>query len=119
MLVAERTACRRLISLICAGWLPHDNRFVGELPFSRIEDQCVATCLIDLPRVTDPQVKTLRAICEILEVTGLPPTVKELADALGVSHASAHEQIAQLVRKGDLRKEERKARSIVIVKRLE
>jgi hypothetical protein len=28
VLVAERTALRRLISLICAGWLPHDNRFV-------------------------------------------------------------------------------------------
>ncbi|GAA0573903.1 MarR family transcriptional regulator [Calidifontimicrobium sp. SYSU G02091] len=69
--------------------------------------------------ITEPQTRTLRAICQIFDSTGLPPTVKELADALGISHASAHEQIAQLVRKGYLRKEEKKARSIVIVKRHE
>ena len=69
--------------------------------------------------ITQPQAKTLNVICQILDSTGLPPTVKELAEALGISHASAHEQIAQLVRKGYLRKEERKARSIVIVKRNE
>lgn len=69
--------------------------------------------------ITEPQTRTLRAICQILDNTGLPPTVKELAEALGISHASAHEQIAQLVRKGYLRKEERKARSIVVVKRNE
>ena len=50
--------------------------------------------------ITEPQTRTLRAICQILDSTGLPPTVKELAEALGISHASAHEQIAQLVRKG-------------------
>ena len=69
--------------------------------------------------ITQPQARTLNVICQILDSTGLPPTVKELAEALGISHASAHEQIAQLVRKGYLRKEERKARSIVIVKRNE
>jgi len=69
--------------------------------------------------ITEPQARTLRAICQILDNTGLPPTVKELAEALGISHASAHEQIVQLVRKGYLRKEEKKARSIVIVKRNE
>ena len=69
--------------------------------------------------ITEPQTRTLRAICQILDSTGLPPTVKELAEALGISHASAHEQIAQLVRKGYLRKEEKKARSIVVVKRNE
>lgn len=67
--------------------------------------------------ITEPQARTLKVICQILDSTGLPPTVKELAEALGISHASAHEQIAQLVRKGYLRKEEKKARSIVVVKR--
>ncbi len=66
--------------------------------------------------ITEPQAKTLQAICDILDRSGLPPTVKELAEALGISHASAHEQIAQLVRKGYLRKEDRKARSIVVIK---
>ena len=69
--------------------------------------------------ITEPQTRTLRAICQILDSTGLPPTVKELAEALGISHASAHEQIAQLVRKRHLRKEEKKARSIVVIKRNE
>ena len=69
--------------------------------------------------ITEPQAKTLRVICEILDGTGLPPTVKELAESLGISHASAHEQIVQLVRNGYLRKEEKKARSIVVIKRNE
>ena len=70
------------------------------------------------PGITDPQAKALRVLCEILDATGLPPTVQELADALGISHASAHEQLGQLVRKGYLSKQERKARSIVVIKRL-
>ena len=67
--------------------------------------------------ITEPQARTLRAICQILDSTGLPPTVKELAEALGISHASAHEQITQLVLKGYVRKEAKKARSIVVIKR--
>ena len=69
--------------------------------------------------ITEPQKKTLKAICHILDSAGLPPTVKELAEARGISSASAHEQITQLVRKGYLRKEEKKARSIVVTKRNE
>lgn len=67
--------------------------------------------------ITEPQARTLRAICSILDLRGLPPTVKELAGSLGISHASAHEQIAQLVRKGYLRKEAGKARGIVVLRR--
>jgi len=69
--------------------------------------------------ITDPQARTLRMICDILDINGLPPTVKELSEALGISHASAHEQIVQLVRKGYLKKEARKARSLVVIKRHE
>ena len=69
--------------------------------------------------ITQPQTKTLNVICQILDSTGLPPTVKELAEALGISHARAHEQIGQLVRTGSLKKEEKKARSIVVIKRNE
>ena len=66
--------------------------------------------------ITEPQARTLRVICKLINVSGLPPTVQELADSLGISHASAHEQVAQLVRKGYLRKEPRKARSLVVLK---
>jgi repressor LexA len=69
--------------------------------------------------ITDPQANTLRVICEIINEKGLPPTVKELSEALGISNASAHEQIAQLVQKGYLKKEARKARSIVVIRRPE
>ena len=69
--------------------------------------------------ITQPQARTLNVICQILDSTGLPPTVKELAEALGISHVRAHEQISQLVRKGYLKKEEKKARSIVVIKRNE
>ena len=63
-----------------------------------------------LSEITDPQARTLRVICQIIDEKGLPPTVKELSEVLGISHASAHEQIAQLVRKGYLKKEARKHR---------
>ena len=63
--------------------------------------------------ITQPQARTLNVICQILDSTGLPPTVKELAEALGISHASAHEQISQLVRKGYLKKEEKKSSMVV------
>jgi repressor LexA len=69
--------------------------------------------------ITEPQARSLKAICKLLDSTGLPPTVKELAEALGISHASAHEQITQLVRKGYLKKEEKKARSIVVINRID
>jgi repressor LexA len=46
---------------------------------------------------------------------GFPPTMKELTDILGISHASAHGQVSQLVRKGHLKQEARTARGIVIL----
>lgn len=45
-----------------------------------------------------------------------PPTIKELAAILGISDASAHEQIAQLIRKGYLRRERGKSRGMAIVR---
>jgi repressor LexA len=47
---------------------------------------------------------------------GFPPTIKELSDVLGISHASVHGQINQLVRKGYLKREPRKARGIRIIR---
>jgi len=47
---------------------------------------------------------------------GFPPTMKELADILGISHASVHGQVNQLVRKGYLKREPRKARGIAIIR---
>lgn len=43
--------------------------------------------------------------------------MKELADILGISHASVHGQVNQLVRKGYLKREARKARGIVVARK--
>ena len=68
--------------------------------------------------ITDSQLNTLGEIRRFINQRGFPPTMKELADILGISHASAHDQVNQLVRKGYLKREARKARSISIVREL-
>ncbi len=45
---------------------------------------------------------------------GLPPTVSELAEVFGITTASMHDQISQLVRKGYLRRLPGKARGLVL-----
>jgi repressor LexA len=64
--------------------------------------------------ITDPQRKTLKEICIFIGERGFPPTMKELADILGISHSSAHDQVSQLVRKGYMNREPKKARGLVI-----
>jgi len=66
--------------------------------------------------ITDSQLNTLKAIRRFTNQRGFPPTMKELADILGISHASAHGQVNQLVRKGYLRREPRKARGLAIIR---
>lgn len=55
--------------------------------------------------ITVPQRRTLKEIRRFLHQRGFPPTIKELADILGISHASAYEQMNQFVRKGCLKHE--------------
>jgi len=64
--------------------------------------------------ITEPQLKTLNEIRLFLNERGFPPTIKELADVLGISHSSAHDQVSQLVRKGYIKREPKKARGLVI-----
>lgn len=66
--------------------------------------------------ITDSQKRTLRAIRDHVARQQLPPTMQELAEQIGISSASAHEQVNQLVRKGYLRRERRKARGLVVVR---
>jgi repressor LexA len=66
--------------------------------------------------VTATQLRALREIRDFIAERGMPPTSKELAERLGVSPATAHEQIGQLVRKGFLRREPNKARGISLVR---
>ena len=58
----------------------------------------------------------MKEIQRFLQQRGFPPAIKELADILGISPASVHDQVNQLVRKGYLRREPRKARGLVVVR---
>ena len=68
-------------------------------------------------KITPLQRETLEEICRYIDAKGYPPTVKELSVIFGVSHSSVHERINQLVRKGYLKREGRKARGLTVVKR--
>jgi len=53
------------------------------------------------PSLTERQQKTLAFLQEYLQSQGLPPTLREIADAMGFSsHSSAQACIESLVRKG-------------------
>jgi repressor LexA len=66
--------------------------------------------------LTETQLRVLREVRDFIAQRGIPPTSKELAQVLGVSPATAHEQVGQLVRKGFVRREPRKARGIFLVR---
>ena len=66
--------------------------------------------------LTDRQRRTLTEVRDYIVQHRFPPTVKELADVLGISTASVHAQINQLVRKGFLNREPRKARGLVVAR---
>ena len=66
--------------------------------------------------LTDPQRRTLTEIQDWIVRHSMPPTVQELADALRIAPASAHDQVNQLVKKGFLKREPRKARSLSVVR---
>ncbi len=66
--------------------------------------------------ITEHQRRTLREIRDYIARKGYPPTIQELAEILGITHASTHAQVSQLVRKGYLRREPRKARGLAVVR---
>lgn len=66
--------------------------------------------------LTQTQARVLREVRDFIAHRGLPPTAKELGDSLGVTPATAHEQVGHLVRKGYLRREPRKARGLFLLR---
>jgi repressor LexA len=66
--------------------------------------------------LTETQRRVLRAIRDFITQRSIPPTAQDLADILGVSPATAHEQVGQLVRKGYIGREARKARGLTILR---
>lgn len=69
-----------------------------------------------IEEITAPQRKALTAIRNYQVRRGFPPTMQELGEALRISSSSAHELVGQLVRKGFLRREAGKARSLEVVR---
>jgi repressor LexA len=69
--------------------------------------------------ITTSQERTQRAIVSHLRRHGYPPTIQEVAELRGITPASAHDQVSQLIRKGYLKREPNKARGLVVVRRLD
>lgn len=69
--------------------------------------------------ITQPQRKAFTAIRNHLAHRGFPPTVQELGALLGMGTSSAHELVNQLVRKGYLRREAGKARSLEVSRQMD
>lgn len=69
--------------------------------------------------LTPAQARVLAAVERFLARHRYPPTAQELGDALYMTAASAHEQVAHLVRKGYLAREAGKARGLRVLRGLE
>ena len=65
--------------------------------------------------LTPKQMKIMTRIREVRTTRGYSPTMQELADELGVSKVTVFEHIEALIKKGALRREPNKARSLEIV----
>lgn len=62
-----------------------------------------------------PQQKTLDRICDITAENGYPPTMKELASFFCISEQSAYARVKQLVKKGYLACDRKKARGLKVL----
>jgi repressor LexA len=66
--------------------------------------------------ITDPQRRTLGDLRRFIAQQGFPPTIQELADILGISAPSVRAQVNQLVRKGYVKREPKKARGLTVLR---
>lgn len=64
---------------------------------------------------TPAQARALSAIRALTRERGVPPTVQEIASALGIRGASVHEQIGKMAEKGLVRRSPGKARTLAVV----
>lgn len=67
-------------------------------------------------RITASQRLTLQAICDYVAEHRFAPTMRELADARGITPPSALEQVRELERKGYVQREPRKARGLTVLR---
>jgi repressor LexA len=69
-----------------------------------------------IDEITEAQRRTLCEIQSFIAHKKYPPSRQELADALGITPASVQELIVQLERKGYVRQEPRKPRSLAVLR---
>ena len=67
--------------------------------------------------ITPHQQRTLNEIIHFIDLNGYPPTIKDLAEILGISGTSVHDQVKRLIGKGYLRREPGKARVLTVIRR--
>lgn len=65
--------------------------------------------------LTAKQILVLRFFRDYREEYGLSPTLEEAAAALGVSKITVHEHVTQLIKKGAVRRDKAKARSVTVL----
>lgn len=61
------------------------------------------------------QAQALHAIIRIIDETGLSPTIEEIGLAIHAPKQQAHELILELEKKGRIRRDPKKHRSITVV----
>jgi repressor LexA len=66
--------------------------------------------------LTDPQRRTLQVLQRLVSRHGKPPTIKELAAAREVSVGTIQDQIAQLERKGYVRRDPHQSRNLTVLR---
>ena len=70
----------------------------------------------DKPALKPREQKILKYMEEEIRTNGYPPTVREICSAIGIkSTSTAHKDIASLVSKGYLKKQDSKTRTLVLV----
>jgi len=82
-------------------------------PIDPDADRCKAISL--RCKLTPKQLDVLKLIVAYMRVNGVSPTLQEIADELGVSRVSVHEQFAALKEKGAIKFRKYRARSVKVV----
>lgn len=103
--------------VLCGQPEGHLLRGLPHLPASGVADQDVKPwgLVPFVPVLTATQRKVLRTITAYVQQMGFPPSVREIAEAVGLaSNASVHYQLRQLERKGFLSRVEGKARAMSV-----
>ena len=83
-------------------------------PIARLQ-QCRTPAEVAAMKMTERQTDTLRTIRDYRHRHGYAPTLEELAEAMEVSKVTIHGHIHELVRKGVLRTDKHKARSLEVL----